>query len=229
MDKDLAAVADVKIGLVGENEQIILEGQPGEFLHFLLRGGGSRRILVVVVDQNPGAVADPFADGFHIQDEMVLRLFIPVRHSHSAVKFDLRFIDGISRIRVKDLVSRIHSRQDELADGGLSAGLDGNVFSRQGNLVAPAHILGQGLPQFGNAGGGAVAGFPFSHGLNGGIHDNGRRDEVHVAEVKRIDLLPLAGQIGGLEGNGESRFGSDAAHPLGNRNVHGSTSLIRGG
>ena len=66
-------------------------------------------------------------DGRDVDFVIGFSFAVGIGEGFAAVEFDLRFVDGVSRIGIKHLVAGIHQGQDEFADGGFPAGLDDDV------------------------------------------------------------------------------------------------------
>ena len=78
---------------------------------------------------------------------------VAVGHGDAAEELDLGLVDRVAGVRVEHLVAGVHERQEELADHGLAAGLDGHVLpsstpARRPTSAASASRSG-GMPAFG--------------------------------------------------------------------------------
>ena len=80
----------------------------------------------------------------------MLSLEVTVGNGDATVELNLRLVDGITGVRVEDLVTRIHEGQDELADDRLASWLNRNIVRRIDEAVRSAHVGCQGIPQGGN-------------------------------------------------------------------------------
>ena len=60
---------------------------------------------------------------------------IAVGHGDAAEELDERAVDGEPRVRVEHLVAGVHDGQQELADHGLAAGLDGDIVGAVGDAA----------------------------------------------------------------------------------------------
>ena len=89
-----------------------------------------------------------------------------VGHRNAPVELDLRLVDRVARVRVEDLVPGVHEGEDELADDGLAAGLDGDVLERIAVGVRAVQVFRESCAQLGNAGVRAVARLAVPDALN---------------------------------------------------------------
>ena len=147
---------------------------------------------------------------------------VAVRHGSPAEVVDLALVDRVAGVGVEHTVAGVHQRLDELGDDRLAAGLDHDVLRTELDAATRADVGGQCLAKRRDAGGGAVPGLAVG---DRGVHrldDVGRRGQVHVAEVERVDPIALLRPRGGGARDGERGFGSELVETVGQ--VHARSS-----
>ena len=133
-------------------------------------------------------------------------LAVAVRQRHPAVELDLGLVDRVARVRIEDLVAGVHQGEEELADHGLAAGLDGDVLRLVEPCEAPTSAARPREAR--DAGVGAVAGLAVAMALNaastmlGGVAGSCRRGGTDRPCFRRREG-------GGLGGDGEGRLGPE--------------------
>ena len=137
------------------------------------------------------------------------------------MELDLRFVDRVAGVGVEDLVAGVHQGEDELADHGFAAGLDGDVLSGVTQAVAGVDVGGQRFTQRHDAVVGAVAGLAVEGGLVGGLDDVARGGDVHIAQVEWIQAIAGGLELGGLCRNGKGGLGAQATQTFSDLAAHG--------
>ena len=176
----------------------MLQDQLGKLFTLSQRALCPGWVLQVVEYQQLCAWCDLFLDGVHVQLEVFFPLNVAVWYGLAALELNLGLVNRIARIGVKHLVTRVHQGQKEFIDSWLAPWLDGYVLHAVADAAGGADVSGQGLAQLWDAGVRAVAGLPVLHGLYGSLDDVGRRDYVHVTQVKRIHFVALSSEGSGL-------------------------------
>ena len=97
-----------------------------EALQLLYRTFARRDLKVVQYEQTSTRRNMPL-QGIDMDRESLLALEVPVRNSNAAMELDLRFVNGITRVRVEHLITWVHRDRHELPNDGFAARLDGDV------------------------------------------------------------------------------------------------------
>jgi len=210
-----ALVADVEVGLVAEDKEVVTPHERGDVFEFLAARFGAGGILEVVEDEEARAGRDMFLQVVEAHLEVALPLAEAVGHRAPAPELDLRLVEGIARAGVERLVARLQERLEELVDHRLAAGLDGDVLGGVARPVRAVDLLGEFCAQFRDAGRRAVAGLSRVDGAQCGLDDVARRGQVHVAQVEGVHRFALRLAGGRLGAHGKGRLGAQAFHASG--------------
>ena len=111
--------------------------------------------------------------------------------------------------RARDVVRLVAQRE---VQRGLAAGRDDDFFRRVRRAVRVLKVLGNGLPQFDDAGRAGVLGEPLLDGLDRRPLDDLRRVEVRLARGEADDVDPLAPQLAGAVVHADRHRGRDRAN-----------------
>ncbi len=137
--------------------------------------------MQVVQYEDSSAGRDGCFQRLEVNFKSVLPLEVTIRNGDTTVELDLRLVDGITGVRVEDLVARVHEGEHELADNGLSTRLDRHAFRGVVEAVRGVHVDRQGVPQRRDAGVRTVAGLAVPDRLEGRFNDVARCRDVQVA------------------------------------------------
>ena len=215
----VARIPHLKVGLVSQHPQVVLDREVRNRLHLLRRALAAKGVLQVVVDDRSNSArraggGDETAQVIEIDRKAGVGLHVAVGQAPAAVVLDHAFVDGVAGIGVEHALAGVHHRLDELADHGLAAGLHHHVGRRIAEPAAAADVGGERLTKGHDASGRAVAGLALGNGDVHRLGDVGRRGQVDVAEVEREDPIPLRCPIGSGQRDGERGLRAQIGEPF---------------
>ncbi|SIG59813.1 Uncharacterised protein [Mycobacteroides abscessus subsp. abscessus] len=155
------------------------------------------RVLQIVVDDRHGRLVDRVPQPVEVDGEPVLGRHVPVGQAPAAEVFDLGFVDREPGVGVEHGLAGVHDGLEELRDHGLAAGRDDHLGGVDVDAAARPDVLGERCPQFGDPRTRAVPGLPVRDRPVHRLDDVRGHRKVEVAEVERIDPVPLRPPVRG--------------------------------
>src|ERR1035437_8473900 len=201
-------VADVEVRLIAKYHEVVPLNEIGEARELFRRALGAERILQVIQNEKTRSRRDGFLQRAKVYFKTVLSLDVAVGNGNATVELDLRLVDGITGVRVEDLVTRVHEGQHELADDGLASWLHRNIVRRIGEVVRSAHVGCQGVPQGRNTSIRTIASLAVLDRLERCLDHVERCRNVQVAYMERIDAMTLGCKSGRFGRHRKSCFGA---------------------
>src|SRR5215470_15261685 len=98
---------------------------------------------------------------------------------------------GVTGIREEHFVARVEERGEEQEHGGRGAGRDENLIGRDGDAVASAVVIGDGLAEGQDAQAVGIARAAVLESPLGRLPHHGRRVEVRLAKLEVDDVFAL--------------------------------------
>ncbi len=149
------------------------------------------------------------------------------RDRHAAGEVDDRLVDRESRVGIDALVAATDQRQDGEEHDRLGARGHHDLLGRDRHPARLPDVLGDGLAQLGQAGGGAIVrGVRVERAL-GGLLDVRRRVEIGLTDLEVHDLAALTLERARPRQHLERRLGPQPSHTF--RDVHRVLLLSRWG
>ncbi len=201
----------------------MIECQLGDCLHFIRLRFGTGWIVQVVVNDQPRARRDARPQVVQIDFKIFPAFDKSIRQSDTAVKLDLRLVNGVSRIRIQDFVTRVHQSQHEFSNRRFATGLYNHVFHGVVDVARAAHVVGNRLAQRRDPVIGTIPCLAVPSGFQGGFDDVFRSGDIDVAQMKRIDVIALRSKSGGFSRYGKGCLGTQVSQSVGklNRSCYG--------
>ncbi len=113
------------------------------------------------------------------------------RHGAPAHVMNHRLVNREAGVGINDFVAFIDERQDGEEDDGLAAGNDHDFVGRDLHATGSADVFGEGLAQFGLAGGGAVVRPAAAHRVGAGFDHVGGSVKIGLADFQVDHALAL--------------------------------------
>ena len=191
----MSVVDQLRIDLVGNNEQVVLLNDASDLLQVLLLHNRAGRVVRIGKNQEFGTGSDRFFETFGCQTKIV---FLVCRHRDrcSAGKHDARRIGNIAGVRNEDLVSVGYQGPQGEIDGFGRADRNQDLavpVVRQ--LITAFQVQADLLPQFRQAAVGGVLGFTVHKGIDRGVAYHVRRFEIRLADAQGDRVLPGRSQV----------------------------------
>ncbi len=216
-----AVVANRPVDLVGEHQEIPLDGDPGDRFDVLAGEGAATRVVGEGEDEELGSVRHQRSQLVGIDPELVL---FPEGNGHTPGSHEGadRLVHGKPGIRVHHLVAFLAEGQEHVPHDRFGTGCDDDPLGAGGEAAGRFEELGHGLPQLGDPGCGNVVGVSRFQGGCRRLPDVGRCVEVGLADLQVDDLPTLSLKGLGVGEDLEGRLGAQAFHSIGQ--VHGIPS-----
>ncbi len=219
---ELAVVDHLRVGLVGEDHDVVLHGDLGDRLEVLHGEHRAGRVVRRVDDDELGLFGDERGKLSRIEAELAV-LAQRRRDGGCADELSHGLVDREAGVRADDLVALVHQREDAEEEDRLRARGDDDLG---GLVVGPAgviEILCVALPSLRQPRRRAVAGEAVLHRLVCGIDDVVRRLEVGLADLEVDDIAALFLKLAGPRQHLKRCLGAKPAHSL--REFHDRTPL----
>src|SRR5208282_2193276 len=194
----VAVVDQAAVNFVRQNQDVAVADGVGYRENVFLGEHAAGRVLRRIQDDQLGALGNQRGELFDIEAKIAL-LAQWNRNRAPADILDHRLVDGEAGIRVDDFVSLIDEGEDGMENDRLAAGNDHNFLARNRDIASAANVVGNGLAQFGQAGGGAVVRPSMAESVDAGLDDIGRRVEVGLTDFEVNDLFALFFQRAGAD------------------------------
>ncbi len=201
----VAVVDEAAVDFVRKNQDVAVADGVGNREDVFLGEHAAGRVLRRVQDDQPGAVGDQRGEFFDVEAKIAL-LAQRNRNRAPADILDHRLVDGEAGIGIDDFVSLIDEGEDGMENDGLSAGNDDHFLARNRDIASAADVVGNGLAQVRQAGGGTVVSPSLVEGVDSGFDDIGRRVEVGLADFQVNDLFALFFKGAGADSELQRRF-----------------------
>ena len=114
-------------GLVEQHHQVVLDSQFRYPTTVFGAALGTCRVMQIIHDQDAGPIRDGCLEAVDIKGEVPVSKHCCIRHGDSTMKFYLRFIDRESRIRIENLVTRVHQREQKFRNDRFTPRLDRHI------------------------------------------------------------------------------------------------------
>ena len=179
----LAAVREVAVDLVGDDDEVVLLGEGGDSEEVLARHDGARRVVRVADEQHLRFRRHVLLELVWRDAELVLNLG---RHGDGLAAREDRagLIGDVARLRDEDFVARredgAHDEVERLADADRHEDVRVSIV---GAVVLLLVVLGNLLAQFGQAAVSRVRGVALLEAVDAALADGPRRDEVRLADA----------------------------------------------
>ena len=190
-----AAVGEVAVDFVGDDDEIVLFGEGGDFLKVILRHDGACRVVWVADQKRLRSLRHVRLKFFGCDAEVVFEL-CGDGHGLAARKGHAGLVGDVARLGNQDFIAGreygAHGDVERLAD----ADGDEDVFCRFiGNAVAARVVRGNFFTQFEHAAVCRVGGVALLKPVDTAFADRPRRDEVRFADAQGYDVLHLGGDV----------------------------------
>src|SRR5207302_8762852 len=144
-----------------------------------------------IQDDELGPIRDQ--GGYFDHSETEIALFAEMnRHSAAAHIVDHGLVDGKTRVGINDFISSINKRQHREENNRLATRNDYHFIACNRYLARAAHIIGDGLAQFGETGGWTVVSPALMQGGDRSFNDVVRGVEIGLADLKVNNFFSLA-------------------------------------
>ena len=179
----LAAVREVAVDLVGDDDEVVLLGEGGNREQVLARHDGARRVVRVADEQHLRLWRHVLLELVRRDAELILDLG---RHGDGLAAREDRagLIGDVARLRDEDFVARredgAHDEVERLADADRHEDVRVSIV---GAVVLLLVVLGNLLAQLGQAAVGRVRGVALLKAVDAALADGPRRDEVRLADA----------------------------------------------
>src|ERR1700687_3990337 len=210
----LAFVDKAAVDFVRKNHDVAVADGIGYFENVLFGEHAAGRVVRRVQDDQLGTVGDQRGQFFDIDGKVAL---LAQRNCDraSADIVDHGLIDGEAGIGVNDFIPCLNQRQDRKENNWLAARNNNDLIARHRDLAGAADIIGNGLAQVGQTGGGAVVGPSLVERVDTGLDDIGGSVEVGLANFEVNDFFALFFEHAGAVQDFKSGFRSEPRHPAG--------------
>ena len=128
---------------------------------------------------------------------------------------DHRLVDGEAGVGIDNFISLINQCQNRKENNRLAAWNHNHFIARNWHFAGVADIVGNGLAQVGQTGGGTVVGPSHMQSVDARLDDIGRSVKVGLTDFKVNDFLALLLQSAGAVQNFKGGFSTEPRHPAG--------------
>ena len=179
----LAAVREVAVDLVGDDDEVVLLGEGRDGQEVLARHDGARRVVRVADEQHLRLWRHVLLELVRRDAELILDLG---RHGDGLAAREDRagLIGDVAWLWDEDLIARredgAHDEVERLTDADRHEDVGVGVI---GAVVLFCVMAGNLLAQFGQAAVGRVRGVALLEAVDAALADGPRRDEVRLADT----------------------------------------------
>src|SRR4029077_14799846 len=173
----VALIDEAAVDFVRQNEDVTVADGFGYFENVFPGEHAASWIVRRVQDDQLCAVGNQRRQFFDIDGKVAI-FAQRNRNRLSERILDHGLIDGEAGIGVDDFISSINQCQDRKENNWLAARDNHDFLARNRDFAGPAYIVGNGLAQLGETGGGAVVCPSFVEGVDSGFDDVRRGVEV---------------------------------------------------
>ena len=210
----LAFKEQAAVNFIREHENVAVADDFGHLLDVFARHDAARGVLRRIENNELGVIGDQRGQLIHVEREVAFLAQLD-GYGLAAHVVDHRLVDGETRIGIDNLIAFIDQRQDGVEHDGLSAGDNHHFIGRDRDAARAAYVIGNGLAQSGQAGGGTVMGPALVQRIHGRFHHVGWRVEIGLSDLQVNDALALGFERLGLVQNFKGSFRAQPGHAAG--------------